>query len=284
MNKCALFFFTGSQESSIATAFALAFLSLLLQNCILSFENFLAKEHSNTEQPVVNGPTNAALSHNGFSKHSFQGRKVESSLSQAKQLKKVMKHRRRRRRRRKIDYSFESYSGSGSDLEESGDEEENEDSDLSEGGGEMDEVLGDSISDEDDSEDVYIESESDNESGNNGSLPSSVFSAANGKRHANETLPRSMEKLPSHQIVQDKLALKAGFLGHNGVSVGKMFRPDLISDVSDAETGKQVLSNKIAKQFQCKLQSIAITTSKSCRKIVEQNLAFFQTFQRFARI
>lgn len=233
--------FLGSQDSSVATAFTLAFLSLLLQNCISSFENFLAKDHSNTEHLVVNGPTNAALSHNGFSKHenSFQGGKVESNLNQAKQLKKVMKHRRRRRRRRKIDYSFESYSGSGSDLEESGDDEEDDDSDLSEGGGEMDEVLGDSISDEDDSEDVYIESESDNESGNNGSLPNSVFSATNGKRHENETLPKSMEKLPSHQTVQNKMAFKAGLMGHNGVSVGKMFRPDLISDVSDAETGKQ---------------------------------------------
>ncbi|KAL9986002.1 hypothetical protein ACROYT_G000055 [Oculina patagonica] len=234
----------GSQESSVATAFTLAFLSLLLQNCISSFENFLAKEHSNPEHPVANGPTNAALLHNGLSKHenSVQGSKAQSNFNEAKKLKKVMKHRRRRRRRRNIDYSFESYSGSGSDLDESADEEEDEDSDLSEGGGEIDEMLDDLMSEEEDSEDVCIESESDNESGNTGSLPKTVFSSANGKHHENGAFPRSTEKLPSHQTVQDKLGFKAGFLGQNGVSVGKMFRPDLFSDVSDAETESSIAS------------------------------------------
>ncbi|KAJ7339643.1 Protein smg5 [Desmophyllum pertusum] len=193
----------GSQESSVATAFTLALLSLLLQNCISSFENFLTKEHSSTDQPVANGPANAALSHNGLSadklsKHedSVTGSKAQSNLNQAKKVKKVLKHRRRRRRRRNIDYSFESYSGSGSDLDESGDDED-EDSDLSEGGGEHDGMLDDLMSEEEDSEDVYIESDSDNESGNTtGSLPNTVFSTANGKQHENEAFPKSTEKLP----------------------------------------------------------------------------------------
>ena len=239
--KYPLQFFAGSQESTVATAFTLAFLSLLLQNCISSFENFLAKEHSNPEQSMANGPSNATLAHNGLSKHeNSPGIKAQSNLNGAKQLKKVLKHRRRRRRRRNIDYSFESYSGSGSDLDESAAEGEDEDSDLSEGGGEIDGMLDDLMSDEDDSEDVYIESESDNESANTGSLPKTVFSSANGKHHENEAFSRSTEKFPSHQTVQDKLGFKAGFLGHNGVSVGKIFRPDLFSDVSDAETGKRV--------------------------------------------
>lgn len=107
-----------------------------------------------------------------------------------------MKYWWRRWRWRKIDYSFESYSGSGSDLEELGDDEEDDDSDLSEGGGE--EVLGDFISDEDDSEDVYIESELDNESGNNGLLFNSVFFVINGKCYENEMLLKLMEKLFSY--------------------------------------------------------------------------------------
>lgn len=206
---------------------------------------------------MANGPANAALSHNGLSadklsKHedSVTGSKAPSNLNQAKKVKKVLKHRRRRRRRRNIDYSFESYSGSGSDLDESGDDED-EDSDLSEGGGEHDGMLDDLMSEEEDSEDVYIESDSDNESGNTtGSLPNTVFSTANGKQHENETFPKSTEKLPPcHQMVQDKPGYKAGYLGQNGISVGKMFRPDLFSDVSDAETGKRV-SKKNAMDLQ----------------------------------
>lgn len=102
----------------------------------------------------------------------------------------------------------------------------------------MDEVLGDFISDEDDSEDVYIESELDNESGNNGLLFNSVFFVINGKCYENEMLLKLMEKLFSYQIVQNKMVFKVGLLGYNGVLVGKMFRLDLISDVSDVEMGK----------------------------------------------
>lgn len=102
----------------------------------------------------------------------------------------------------------------------------------------MDEVLGDFISDEDDSEDVYIESELDNESGNNGLLFNSVFFVINGKCYENEMLLKLMEKLFSYQIVQNKMVFKVGLLGYNGVLVGKMFRLDLISDVSDVEIGK----------------------------------------------
>ena len=230
----------------MATAFALAFLSLLLQNCISSFENFLTKEHSNPEQAVTNGPQNNAQTHNGLSaeklsKHenSILGSKARSDFNEAKKLKKVLKHRRRRRRRRNIDYSFESYSGSGSDFEESG-EEDDEDSDLSEGGGEIDGAMEELLSDN--SDDVYIESDSEDENGNAGSLPSSVFSATNGKRAENNSLPKSTEKLPSPHAVHGKQGLKAtGFFGQNGISVGKIFRPDLFSDVSDAETGKSNL-------------------------------------------
>lgn len=102
----------------------------------------------------------------------------------------------------------------------------------------MDEVLGDFISDEDDSEDVYIESELDNESGNNGLLFNSVFFVINGKCYENEMLLKLMEKLFSYQIVQNKMVFKVGLMGYNGVLVGKMFRLDLISDVSDVEMGK----------------------------------------------
>lgn len=102
----------------------------------------------------------------------------------------------------------------------------------------MDEVLGDFISDEDDSEDVYIESELDNESGNNGLLFNSVFFVINGKCYENEMLLKLMEKLFSYQIVQNKMVFKVGLMGYNGVLVGKMFRLDLISDVSDVEIGK----------------------------------------------
>ena len=235
--------FTGPQESSVATAFALAFLSLLLQNCISSFENFLTKEHSNSEQALTNGPQNIAQAHNGLSteklsKHenSITGSKAKSEFDEATKLKKVLKHRRRRRRRRNIDYSFESYSGSGSDLEESGEEDDDEDSDLSEGGGEIDGAMEELLSDN--SDDVYIESESEDE---NGSPPKSVFSAANGKRVENNSLPESTEKLSSPHALHGKQGLKAGVFGQNGISVGKMFRPDLFSDVSDAETGKSNL-------------------------------------------
>ena len=227
----------------MATAFTLAFLSLLLQNCISSFENSLTKEYSNSEPTVENGPQSTALAQNGLSaeklsKHenSAMGSKPQSDFNKTKKLKKVLKHRRRRRRRRNIDCSFESYSGSGSDFDESGDEDD-EDSDLSEGGGEFDGLLDDLISD--DSDDVYIESESDNESGNNGSLPKTVFqSAANGKQFENYTLPKSKDTFSAYHVVRGKQGLKAGFLGQNGISVGKMFRPDLLSDISDAETGK----------------------------------------------
>lgn len=34
------------------------------------------------------------------------------------------------------------------------------------------------------------------------------------------------------------MVFKVGLLGYNGVLVGKMFRLDLISDVSDVEMGK----------------------------------------------
>jgi len=233
---------TGSQDSSLATAFSLAFLSLLLQNCISSFENFLKKEHSKPEQNVANGLQNSTLAHNGLSVEKLS--KHESSIADAnaridfndtKKLKRVLKHRRRRRRRRNIDYSFESYSGSGSDSEESGGED-GDDSDLSEGVGEVDGVLDDLMSD--DSDDVYIESESDDESEHTGSLPKTVFSARNGKQPENSALPKSTDMFSSHQAVHGKQALKAGILGLNGISVGKMIRPDLFSDVSDAETGR----------------------------------------------
>lgn len=102
----------------------------------------------------------------------------------------------------------------------------------------MDEVLGDFIIDEDDSEDVYIESELDNESGNNGLLFNSVFFVINGKCYENEMLLKLMEKLFSYQIVQNKMVFKVGLMGYNGVLVGKMFRLDFISDVSDVEMGK----------------------------------------------
>lgn len=235
----------GSQESSVAIAFTLAFLSLLLQHCISSLEIYLAKEHSNAEHQAMNGPANAVLSHNGLnseklSKHdnSVTGITAQSNLNRNKAIKNVLKHRRRRRRRRNIDYSFDSYSGSGSDLEESEDNEEDEDSDLSEGG-EMDGELEDLVSDEDDSEDVYVESESDEEGSNTGSLPKAMSTAANGRHLMKETRHKPADKSLCHQTASDKLGFRASLLGQNGISVGKVFRPDLFSDVSDAETGNR---------------------------------------------
>lgn len=238
----------GSQESSVAIAFTLAFLSLLLQHCISSLEIYLAKEHSTAESQVMNGPATAALSHNGLnseklSKHdnSVAGLTAKSHLNRNKAIKNVLKHRRRRRRRRNIDYSFDSYSASGSDLEESEDNEENEDSDLSEGG-EMDGELEDLISDEDDSEDVYVESESDEEGSNTGSQPKTISMAANGRHLLQETQHKPVDKSPCHQTPSEKLGSRAGLLGQNGISLGKVFRPDLFSDVSDAETESSVAS------------------------------------------
>ena len=241
-----LTFFADSQESSVAAAFTLAFLSLLLQHCISSFENFLAKDPTSSEQNVANGPQKTAATQNGLSAEKLQkhensslGLKATKPLkdfNETKKLKKALKHRRRRRRRRNVDYSFESYSGSGSDFDESGGEID-EDSDLSEGGGDVENVLEDLMSD--DSDDVYVESESDSESGNTGSVPKTVFNSSGGEIQLEKSsLPKSTEKFSAHQALLGKQGLKGGFLWQNGISVGKIFRPDLFSDVSDAETGK----------------------------------------------
>ena len=230
----------------MAAAFTLAFLSLLLQHCISSFENFLAKDPTSFEQNVANEPQKTAATQNGLSAEKLQkhensslGLKATKPLkdfNETKKLKKALKHRRRRRRRRNVDYSFESFSGSGSDFDESGGEID-EDSDLSEGGGDVENVLEDLMSD--DSDDVYVESESDSESGNTGSVPKTVFNSSGGENQLEKSsLPTSTEKFSAHQALLGKQGLKGGFLWQNGISVGKIFRPDLFSDVSDAETGK----------------------------------------------
>lgn len=231
----------GSQESSMAIAFALSFLSFLIQSCITSFENFSTKENFNSEKAATNGlPKNTqainGLSTEMLSKHesSLPVSKLASDFKETKTLKRALKHRRRRRRRRNIDYSFGSYSGSGSDLEESG-AEDDEDSDLSEGGGE-----GDLLSD--DSDDVYIESDSGDENGNAGSLSRTLPASKNGKRSDNNSVPKSTTTPTTINSPHALQGFKACFFGQNGISAGKLFRADLFSDVSDAETESSVAS------------------------------------------
>ncbi|RMX45316.1 hypothetical protein pdam_00000834 [Pocillopora damicornis] len=268
----------GSQESSVAIAFTLAFLSLLLQHCISSLEIYLAKEHSNAEHQAMNGPANAVLSHNGLnseklSKHdnSVTGITAQSNLNRNKAIKNVLKHRRRRRRRRNIDYSFDSYSGSGSDLEESEDNEEDEDSDLSEGG-EMDGELEDLVSDEDDSEDVYVESESDEEGSNTGSLPKAMSTAANGRHLMKETQHKPADKSLCHQTASDKLGFRASLLGQNGISVGKVFRPDLFSDsLSSLWSRLAVLLNKFPSPEQM-IVAVPLTRLQTWQSVLDEPL------------
>lgn len=222
----------------MAIAFTLSFLSFLIQKCISSFENFSANEHLHPEKPITNGMQNdsqvlngssAAMSKNGNSISVFN---ANSDSSEARKLKRTLQHRRRRRRRKNVDYSFDSYSGSGSDSEESG-EEGSDDSDLSEGGGEGE--IFDRMSDE--SDDVYIESESDDENGNTGSFVNTVSSA---KQPEKNVMPKPVDNSVSPHAVGGKPGLlKSGIFKQNGISVGRMLRTDLISDVSDTETGKR---------------------------------------------
>ena len=222
----------------MAIAFTLSFLSFLIQKCISSFENFSANEHLHPEKPITNGMQNdsqvlngssAAMSKNGNSISVFN---ANSDSSEARKLKRTLQHRRRRRRRKNVDYSFDSYSGSGSDSEESG-EEGSDDSDLSEGGGEGE--IFDRMSEE--SDDVYIESESDDENGNTGSFVNTVSSA---KQPEKNVMPKPVDNSVSPHAVGGKPGLlKSGIFKQNGISVGRMLRTDLISDVSDTETGKR---------------------------------------------
>lgn len=222
----------------MAIAFTLSFLSFLIQKCISSIENFSANEHLHPEKPITNGMQNdsqvlngssAAMSKNGNSISVFN---ANSDSSEARKLKRTLQHRRRRRRRKNVDYSFDSYSGSGSDSEESG-EEGSDDSDLSEGGGEGE--IFDRMSDE--SDDVYIESESDDENGNTGSFVNTVSSA---KQPEKNIMPKPVDNSVSPHAVGGKPGLlKSGIFKQNGISVGRMLRTDLISDVSDTETGKR---------------------------------------------
>lgn len=230
----------GAQEYSMAIAFTLSFLSFLIQKCISSFENFSANEHLHPEKPITNGMQNDSQVLNGSSaamsknENSFPLFNANSDSSEARKLKRTLQHRRRRRRRKNVDYSFDSYSGSGSDSEESG-EEGSDDSDLSEGGGEGE--IFDRISDE--SDDVYIESESDDENGNTGSFVNTVSSA---KPPEKNVMPKPVDNSVSPHTVGGKPGLKSGIFKQNGISVGKILRADLISDVSDTETESSVAS------------------------------------------
>ncbi|XP_067056823.1 nonsense-mediated mRNA decay factor SMG5-like [Acropora muricata] len=230
----------GAQEYSMAIAFTLSFLSFLIQKCISSFENFSANEHLHPEKPITNGMQNDSQVLNGSSaavpknENSFPLFNANSDSSEARKLKRTLQHRRRRRRRKNVDYSFDSYSGSGSDSEESG-EEGSDDSDLSEGGGEGE--IFDRMSDE--SDDVYIESESDDENGNTGSFVNTVSSA---KQPEKNVMPKPVDNSVSPHTVGGKPGLKSGIFKQNGISVGKILRADLISDVSDTETESSVAS------------------------------------------
>lgn len=233
----------GSQECSMAIAFTLSFLSFLIQKCISSFENFSPNEQSPLDKPVTNGLQNNAQVLNGFNigmsknEHSVTAFNASDDSLETKKSKRALQHRRRRRRRRNVDYSFDSYSGSCSESEESG-EDASDDSDLSEGGGEGE--ANDRMSDE--SDDVYVESESDDENGNTGSFVKTVFSVPHAKRPESDILAKSADKLAGSYMGFIKQGSKAGVFGQNGLSVGKLLRPDLISDVSDAETESSVAS------------------------------------------
>ena len=227
-NHSGFVYLAGSRECSLATAFILAFLSLLLQHSISAFENFVSKEQNHCDPSVANGASSTVVE-NGVNLHKMSTHETFSAVggktrgNGTRKPKQVVKHRRRRRRRRNIEDSFESYSGSGSD--DGSEECEDEDSDLSEGGV-VDGLLDDLMSD-DDSEDVYIESDSDNETGHH----------AKGV----QKFPNSTEQFPNHHTTAEP-KIKGGFLGQNGLSVGRTIRPDLVSDVSDAETGKTALN------------------------------------------
>lgn len=123
--------------------------------------------------------------------------------------------------------SLDSCSASDSDTIEmdSGDE-----SDLSEGG--MEELE----SEDEESDDVYVESDSEEESSlTNSSSPRTMFSKQEKKEPTKEALNGNSlteaGKLLTQQIMRDNLMCK------NGVVFGKVMQIDA-SDVSDVETGK----------------------------------------------
>jgi len=202
----------GSPEAPVATAFTLAFLSQLLQQCISSIEQDMTNKKAqsiNSQPKLTNGKRNDDSINN---KH--------EQLEKVRKIKKSIKMRRRRRKRRDLSNSLDSCSLSDSDTIEidSGDE-----SDLSEGG------LDGLDSDGEDSDDVYVESESDEESGLfcKQSKKESSKEACNG----NGNSLTEAGKLLTQQILKDNLASK------NGVAFGKVTQFDA-SDVSDVETGK----------------------------------------------
>lgn len=187
----------GSPEAPVATAFTLAFLSQLLQQCITSIEHDTSKATSR----LTNGKKNG----------DFHNEKHEK-LEKVRKIKKTIKMRRRRRKRSDLSNSFDSCSLSDSDTLEvdSGDE-----SDLSEGG--LDDL------DSEDSDDVYVESESDEES-------SAAMSVKKESSSCNGNSLIEAGRLLTQQIMKDNLAMK------NAVSFGKVTQYDA-SDVSDVETG-----------------------------------------------
>ena len=222
-------FRTGSPEASVATAFNLAFLSQLLQHCISCLEH---PERYSTSQltmaaqklpPTVNGikEEEGANCNGSFEDH--------IRLSKVQKIKKALKHRRRRRRQISGNYSFESESGSdfdGHDLDE------DNDSDLSEGGI-VDDLSEDELISEEDSEDVYVESESETEGEPHNSVPRTIFSAM---RSGKGSLT-GVDKLLNQQVA-NKQALDSSLLKQNGVVFNRVARMNQSSDVSDAETGK----------------------------------------------
>lgn len=223
------YLFLGSSEASVATAFTLAFLSQLLQQCISSLEQDPANKKLNSvTTKLTNGKT--TVDHNTIDKEHEQLKKV-------RQLKKAIKTRRRRQKRRDMSNSLDSCSASDSDTIEldSGDE-----SDLSEGG--VEEI----DSEDEESDDVYVESDSEDEGSlDNSSSPTTLFS----KQEKNEPMKEALNgnslteagKLLTQQIMRDNLMCK------NGVAFGKVTQIDA-SDVSDVETGRFFSSKTLLSQ------------------------------------
>ena len=235
---------SGSEDAAVALAFTLAMLSQLLQCCITNIEKAKNTEVNGSygDKTALRMATTPLT--NGFSEP-LKGNKVGSceedhtKLAKAKRMTKALKQRRRRRRRRHAD-SFESECTSTSDLgitDSDDEDEEDNDSDLSEGGI-VDGMIEDLISDDDDeSEDVYVESDSENESDTHSAAPRSIFSLSRNAIAKSKTAMTEAEKLLNLPAHGQSSKLGVPLFKQNGLVLGRMMA-ETPSDISDAETGE----------------------------------------------
>lgn len=241
MKTLNIFVATGSEDAAVALAFTLAMLSQLLQCSITNIQN--AKHFDSSDRidlkkvasPLTNG-------FNGSHKNNMVVCEEEQTkLVKAKQITKALKKRRRRRHRRHTD-SFESESASASDLgimdsDDDDDAEEEYESDLSEGGI-VDGMIEDLISDDEEGEDVYVESDSENESDARNAEPRSMFSLSSNIAMKNRSAVTDSRKLQNMPPCGQQSKFGVQMLKQNGLVFGKMIT-EPPSDVSDAETGEQ---------------------------------------------